>query len=179
MGSLSQIFQAHLKQSGFGVKRRVRVKELSVVGTASAGFVDLFDTDTAPVAGTYTQAGATVTVTDTAHGLSTGDIVGISFDAGTGGEAQPGNYEITVTGANTFTLTQINSTTITGTPACRYVAYTPGPSVTPKRWLMTKETSAGDTYVNVFQLPNEGFLAGHGIYMSISNLSVSDVFFEG
>jgi len=179
VSSLSQIFQAHLKQSGFAVKRRVRVKELSVLGTATAGFVDLFDTDVAPESGTYTQAGTTVTVTDTAHGLATGDIVGISFDSGTGGEAQPGNYEITVTGANTFTLTQNNAVTITGTPACRYVAYTPGPSVTPKRWLMTKETAAADTFVNVFQLPNEGFLARHGVYMSMSNLAIADIFFEG
>lgn len=178
MNSLSQIHQAHVHESGFALSGRARLKEFSVVGSASAGVLDVFDTDTAPETGTYAQSGTTVTVTDSGHGLASGDIVGIAFSSGTGGTAHPGNYEITVTSANAFTVTMLNSDTITGTPACRYVAYTPGAGTTPKRWLMTKETAAADTYVNVFQMPNEGFIVSHKVYMNISNMASVDVFYE-
>lgn len=178
MQSLSQIQQGHRHESGFVVLGRRRLKEFCLVGTASAGLLDVFDTDTAPESGTYAQSGTTVTVTDNGHGLSTGDIVGISFSTGTGGTAQPGNYEITVTGVNTFTVTMLNSDTITGTPACRYVATTPAANVTPKRWLMSKHTSAADTYANVFQIPNEGFICTYGAYFHMANLLEADVFYE-
>lgn len=178
MQSLSQIQQGHREETGFVVLGRKRLKEFSLVGTASAGTLNVFDTDTAPIAGTYAQSGTTVTVTKTGHGLSTGDVVGIAFDTGTGGSAQPGNYEITVTTANAFTVTMLNSDTITGTPACRYVATTPAANVSPKRWLMSKHTSAGDTYANVFQLPNEGFICTYGAYFYMANLTEADVFYE-
>lgn len=176
--TISQIFQGHRHESGFVVMGRRRLKEISVTGTASAGRLEIFDSDTAPEAGTYAQSGTTVTVTDTGHGLSTGDVVGISFETGTGGTAQPGNYEITVTTANAFTVTMLNSDTITGTPACRYVASTPTPNAFPKRWLMTKETSAADTFANTFSIPNQGFIATYGIYFHMSNLGHADVFYE-
>ena len=178
MQSLSQINQGHRHESGFVVLGRRRLKEFSVIGTASAGIIDVFDTDTAPEAGTYAQSGTTVTVTDTGHGLATGDIVGIAFETGTGGTAQPGNYEITVTTANAFTVTMLNSDTISGTPACRYVATTPGPNVTPKRWLMSKRTAAADTFANVFQIPNSGFVTTYGVYFHMANLDEADVFYE-
>lgn len=176
--SISQIFQGHRHQSGFVAMGRHRVKEVSLVGTASAGYLDVFDTDTAPESGTYAQSGTTVTITDTSHGLSTGDIVGIAFSSGTGGAAQPGNYEITVTTANAFTVTMLNSNTITGTPACRYVATTPSKGGTNRRWLMSKHTAASDTFANTFSLPNQGFLVTKGIYLEMSNLLEADVFYE-
>lgn len=176
--SISQIFQGHRHQSGFVAMGRHRVKEVSLVGTATAGFLDVFDTDVAPETGTYAQSGTTVTVTDSAHGLSTGDVVGISFSTGTGGAAQPGNYEITVTTANAFTVTMLNSNTITGTPACRYVATTPLRGETKRRWLMSKHTAASDTFANTFSLPNQGFLVTKGIYFFMSNLLEADVFYE-
>ena len=49
---------------------------------------------------TYSRSSNTVTVTATAHGLSTGDLVDMSFSSGSG---TAGTYTITVTGANTFT----------------------------------------------------------------------------
>lgn len=177
MDSLSQVFQGHRHESGFVVLGRRRIKEVSVTGTSSAGILDLFDTSTAPEAGTYAQSGTTVTVTDTGHGLSTGDVVGIAFETGTGGTAQPGNYAITVTTANAFTVTMLNSDTISGTPACRYVASTPGKEE-PKRWLMSKETAAADTFANVFKIPNSGFIVRYGLYFHMANLDVADVFYE-
>jgi len=176
--SLAQIQQAHLSSSGFAVLGDRRLKEFAITGSSSAGIFEVFDTDTAPEAGTYAQSTTTVTVTDTSHGLSTGDVVGIAFEAGTGGTATPGNYVITVTSANAFTITVLNSDTITDTPACRYVASTPNDGTQPKRWLLTKETSAADTFANIFRIPNEGFRTNHGAYFHMSNLTSADVFYE-
>ena len=52
--------------------------------------------------GTYTRSGNTVTVTMTAHGMGTGQYVELNF---TSGSATDGYYQITVTDANTFTIT--------------------------------------------------------------------------
>lgn len=176
--TIAQIFQGHRHESGFVVLGRHRLKEVSLVGTASAGILDIFDTDTAPESGTYAQSGTTITVTDADHGLSTGDVVGISFSIGTGGTGQSGNYEITVTSSSAFTVTMLNSATITGDPACRYVASTPSPNTFPRRWLMSKHTSAGDTFANTFGIPNQGFIATKGIYFFMSNLLEADIFYE-
>ena len=54
-----------------------------------------------PTAGTYVRAGNTVTVTMTAHGMTTGQRVTLDFTSGT---ATDGAYTITVIDANTFTV---------------------------------------------------------------------------
>jgi hypothetical protein len=112
------------------------------------------------------------------HGLATGDMVGICFSTGTGGTAQSGNYEITVTDADTFTVTMLNSDTITNDPACHYVSYTPNTGATPKRWLMCKGVAAADTFANVFQVPNSGFITKLGTYFLMTNLLEVDMFYE-
>ena len=61
-----------------------------------------------PLTGTYSQTGTTVTVTITSHGLATGQIANLDFTSGT---AVDGSYTVTVTGANTFTVTQASRTT--------------------------------------------------------------------
>jgi hypothetical protein len=58
--------------------------------------------------GTYSQTGTTVTVTATAHGFITGNSAFLDFTSGT---AVDGAYEVTVTGVNTFTVTQASRTT--------------------------------------------------------------------
>jgi hypothetical protein len=131
--------------------------------------LDLFSTATAPVTATYAQSGATVTVTKSAHGLITGQVVGIAFAAGTGGAAFSGNYSITRVDANTFTLTSPNAATITATPACVYVAN--------GTWLLTFESTAADTYQNYFLLPGEGILATQTVYAYMSNIDVVTVFY--
>lgn len=69
-------------------------------------------------AGTYGRSGTTVTVTMTAHGMVTGQYAAFTFSAGTGGTATAGYYLITKVDANTFTITDTASGTITGSPAC-------------------------------------------------------------
>lgn len=57
---------------------------------------------------TYSQSGTTVTVTATAHGLTTGNLVYLDITSGT---AVDGAYSVTVTDANTFTVQQASRTT--------------------------------------------------------------------
>ena len=58
--------------------------------------------------GTYSQTGTTVTVTITGHGYITGNSAFLDFTSGT---AVDGAYTVTVTDANTFTVTQASRTT--------------------------------------------------------------------
>jgi hypothetical protein len=58
--------------------------------------------------GTYSQTGTTVTVTITGHGYITGNLAFLDFTSGT---AVDGAYTVTVTDANTFTVTQASRTT--------------------------------------------------------------------
>lgn len=168
----TDVLSGHLHQSGFIVAQNpCRIKSVSMKGTASAGQLDLFSTTTAPVVATYAQSGTTVTVTSNAHGLATGDRIGIAFAQGTGGAAFSGNYTITKTGANTFTLTSPNSISITAGANCVYV------SGDLASWLMTFETTAGDTYQNYFLLPGEGVRSLLGTYAYMTNVDIVTVFY--
>jgi hypothetical protein len=72
----------------------------------------------------------------------------------------------------------LNSDTITNDPACQYVANSGSNQPTPKRWLMCKGVAAGDTFANVFQVPNSGLITKLGTYFLMSNLLEADMFYE-
>ena len=166
----TDVLSGHVHQSGYIVQQYPsRVKAVSVRGTASAGSFDLFSTLTAPVAATYAQSGSTVTVTSTAHGLVTGDVIGISYSSGTGGAATNGNYEITRTGANTFTVVSPNPNTVTAGAVCDYVV--------DGSWLLSLDLVAGDTYQNYQLFPGEGIKANLKVYALMSNLAAATVFY--
>ena len=162
--------QAHLDESGFMVLYPTRVKAVSYTGGGVAGYVTLFDSTTAAVSAsvTYARSGTTVTVTKTAHGLSTGDTIGIHFVGGTGGTATDGTYVITRTGADTFTLVDINSGTITGTPAAVYAV---------GRWLITYQATAEDYFFNGFLIPGEGVRAYNGVYAYFTGLNSATIYY--
>ena len=166
----TDVKQAHLNQSGQMYIGRARVKAVAFVGTASAGQFVLFDTTTAPVSSsvTYARSGTTITVTKNSHGLLAGQTIGIDFDAGSGGSATPGNYTIATVTTNNFTITDINSGTITGTPAAVY---------STGNWLMTFDVAANDTYNNGQTLPGEGLLAQNGVYSYMVNLAAVSIFY--
>ena len=169
MGMQYDVKQGHLNQSGFLVLGRNRVKGISFVGTATAGQVTLFDTTTAPVTtATYGRSGTTVTVTQSAHGLTTGQVIGIEFSVGTGGAATNGNYAVTVTSSSVFTLTDINTGTITASPSA---AFTTG------RWLMSYDVSATDIFNNAPLIPGEGVVAVNGIYAYMVNLLAVNIYY--
>ena len=169
MGMQYDVKQAHLNSSGYLVNYPVRVKGLSFTGTATAGYVVLFDTSSAPVSSgvAYARVGTTVTVTKTTHGLTTGTVIGIHFLSNSGVSATDGTYTITVTGANTFTLTDINTGNISSTSAVYAVG----------KWLMTYEPTATDIFANVPYIPGEGVRVETGVYAEMSNMDSVQIFY--
>jgi hypothetical protein len=163
--------QGHLNQSGFFVLGRNRVKGISFFGAGTDGTLVLFDTTSAPVTSsvTYARSGTTVTVTKVAHGLVTGNVVGIHFDSNTSISATDGNYSITRTSADAFTLVDINTGTITSTAA----SYVSGGG----RWLMTYEIDGTDTFSNAPIIPGEGVLAVNGIYALMTNVDSAQIYY--
>ena len=162
MGMQTDVKSGHLNNSGFVVLGRNRLKAVSMVGTATAGTLDIFDTTTAPVSATYE-----ITVTKTAHGLVTGDVVGLAFATASGSSGTNGNYSITRTGANTFTVTDINSGTIVAGTAAVYASL----------WLASYDTGAADLFGNFALIPGEGILVKNGIYLSMSNLLSANIYY--
>jgi hypothetical protein len=168
----TDVKQSHLNQSGFLYLGRTRMKGISLRGNTSlASQIDIFDSTTAATAATYAQTGYVVTVTSTGHGLNTGDRVGIAFTVGTGGGATNGNYTITKLTADTFTVTTINSLSITAGAVCRYV------SGTNVSWLMSLDLVSGDTYSNYQLFPGEGILVTQGIYAYLSNIPAVSIYY--
>jgi len=160
--------QAHLNASGFMVLGRNRVKAISFTGSATAGYVTLFDTTVAPVTtATYGRSGTTITVTLTAHGLTTGQVIGIDFAAGTGGTATNGNYPVTVTNSSTFTVTDINSGSITAGAAM----------VFSSKWLMTYDVAASDSFNNAPFIPSDGVVVTDGVYAQMSNVVACNIYY--
>ena len=157
----------HLNNSGFVVLGRNRIKAVSTVGTATAGTLDIFDTTTAPVSATYERAATLITVTKTAHGLVTGDVIGLAFATASGSSGTNGNYSITRTGANTFTVTDINSGTIVAGTAATYSSL----------WVVSYDIGAGDLFGNFALIPGEGILVKNGIYFSMSNITSANVYY--
>jgi hypothetical protein len=170
MGMQYDVKSAHLNSSGYLVNYGTRVKGISYTGTASnAGYVTLFDASSVPVSSsvTYAQSGNVVTVTKVNHGLTTGTVIGIHFLANTGVSATDGTYTITRTGADTFTLTDINSRTITSTAAVYAVG----------RWLATYETVATDIFSNAPIIPGEGIKANTSVYAEMSNMDSVQIYY--
>jgi len=168
MGMQTDVKSGHLNNTGFALLGRTRIKALSIVGSATAGTLDVFDTTTAPVTdATYARTGTLVTVTKTAHGLVTGDVRGFAFATASGSSATNGNYTITRTGANTFTITDINSGTIAASTAMSYSTL----------WLCSYDTGAGDLFGNFALIPGEGILVRNGIYMVMSNLTSANIYY--
>ena len=169
MGMQYDVKQGHLNESGFFVLGRNRVKGVSYFG--GGGTLVLFDTTSAPVTSsvTYARAGTLVTVSKTSHGLATGDVVGIHFDSNTGVSATDGNYSITKVDANSFTLNDINTGTITSTAAL----YVSGVN----RWLITYETHSTDEFQNSPIIPGEGVLVVNGIYAYMSSIDSAQIYY--
>ena len=157
----------HLNNSGFIVLGRNRLKAVSTVGSATAGTLDIFDTTTAPVSATYARTGTTITVTKSAHGLSTGDVVGIAFATASGSSGTNGNYVITVASSSTFTVTDINSGTIAALTVATYASL----------WIASYDVGATDVFGNFALIPGEGVLVKNGIYLNMSNITSANVYY--
>jgi len=163
----TDVLSAHLNSSGFAVLGRYRLKNFLYVASATAGSISIYDTTAVPVAaGTgYSQSAYTVTVVSSAHGLKVGQSIGITFAASGGVSATNGNYAVaTVADANTFTITDINSRTISASVACTF---------TTGRWMTSVDTAAlttsGVPQNQAVLIPGEGIVAYTGMYILMSN----------
>jgi hypothetical protein len=166
MGMQTDVKSSHLNSSGFGPQFRSRVKSLNIVGTTTAGHVVIWDTNVAPVAMTYGRSGNTVTITQNNHGLTTGQNVGLYFLTGTGGAATDGNYNVTVLNANSYTVQDPNSGTITA-GASGYQG---------EHWITSVETNAQGDVVYML-IPGEGMLVEYGVYATLTNVDNITMFY--
>ena len=128
-------------------------------------------TTTAPTSATYARSGTTITVTLAAHGLTTGQYVGLTFAPASGTSATNGNYQVTVLTSSTYTVTDINSGTIIAGTAC-----TQG-----TRWLTSFDTSAvttsGTSQAIYAIIPGEGMIAQNGLYAQLANQDSFTVYY--
>ncbi len=177
MAMQTDVLSTHLNQSGACYVGRTRLKGIALVGTATAGTLNLWDSTVAPTAATYGRSGYTVTVASTGHGLTTGQQVGITFSVASGAGATNGNYIVTVTDANTFTITDINTGTVASSTVCNYVASPVSNSLSP--WLTSMDTAAVTSGAQTifFNPPGEGMVCHQGLWATFSNMTGLTVFY--
>ena len=162
----TDVLSAHANSSAQMLVGRNRLKGLAITGGGSLGYTYLWDATAAPVAATYARSSTgLITVTLNAHGLATGDQVGLVLGAGTGGQGTTGNYIVTVLTANTYTVQDINVGAITAGAA----------ALQGTKWITSIDIGANETVV--MPLPGEGILCANGIYASITNLSGLTIFY--
>jgi hypothetical protein len=172
MAMQTDVLSGHLDVAGFILPNgRARVKAITYQGSGGgAGVVDIFDTTVVPTAATYTRSNTTVTVSKTAHGLGVSNRIGIAYSAASGNSATNGNYAITSTTENTFTVTDINTGNVSGGTACLYVN-------NGARWLTSFGTATSVTTPVHVLVPGEGILAATGVYVSMTNTTYVTVFY--
>ncbi len=110
--------------AGIKIYKSMNLPFLGKFGTANTisnagSFVgQSMDSAAGSQAGTYARSGYTITVTKTAHGISVGDKVVFNATAGNG---TSGTYTVkTVPDANTFTITDTATGTVSGGTACTF-----------------------------------------------------------
>jgi hypothetical protein len=113
--------------------------------------------------GTYSQTGTTMTVTLTAHGLVTGNRVWLSCTTGDGNSDL---YSVTVTDANTFTVTSSTSESASG-------------NVNVYTQILTEIDCATATSFYTL-IPGEGIVGQDGLYVGLpSTGTVTTTIFYG
>lgn len=165
MSMQTDVKSEHRTTSGVAVPNRTRLKGAVVSANTTAAARNTVFANNVSQSGTYGRALTVVTVTITAHGLTTGDRVWLNFSAGTGGTATSGVYSVTVSDANTFTVTDTASGSITGSPAAVMYADV----------LMEADSYNPTAYTIV--VPGEGILAPNGIYVGLVANVTATVFY--
>jgi hypothetical protein len=155
MGMQYDVKAAHLNASGIAYIGRTRLKGFLTVGGTTAGTVNIWDSTSTALGGTYSRTGNVVTVTVTSHNLANGQAFGF---AATTGNASSGNFTVaSVANANAFTFTDtLNSGSTTGNCGIN------------TRWMLTFDTAnnQAETYI---LMPGEGILAENGISLGLAN----------
>ena len=156
------VLSYHNTVSGVAVPYRTRLKGIVVSPTSSTtlnvGFMNnVFST------GTYSQTGTTMTVTLTAHGLVNGDRVWLSCTTGDGNSDL---YSVTVTDANTFTVTSSTSESASG-------------NVNVYTQILTEiDCATGTSFYTL--IPGEGIVGQDGLFVGLpSTGTVTSTIFYG
>ena len=142
MGMQFDVKSIHVATSGLSVGYRTRLKGAVISPLVTATRYTVF-VDNVSVTGTYARSTTTATVTAANHGLSTGQWAYIDWDLA------DDPYQVTVTDANTFTVTVLNS------------GGTSGAAVVWPRVLLQADSQNATAYSIV--IPGEGILAENGI----------------
>lgn len=146
----------HAAVSGLVVGYRTRLKGAVIFPFTGATGYSAF-VDNVSITGTYARATTTATITSANHGLSTGQWVYLDWDL------TDNPYQVTVTGANTFTVTVANSGAASG-------------NVTV--WTnMLLQADASNATAFTIVVPGEGILAPNGIRVFLATDIHATVFY--
>lgn len=132
----------HASVSGLMIGGRVRLKGAVIFPFSAATGYTTFVDDTS-VAGTYARTTTTATITSANHGLITGQWVYLDWDL------TDNPYQVTVTGADTFTVTVANSGAASG-------------SVTIWTSVLLQTDASNATAYSIV-IPGDGIVARNGI----------------
>lgn len=146
----------HAAVSGLMVGYRTRLKGAVVFPfTGATGYTAFVDN--VSVSGTYARSTTTATITAANHGLSTGQWAYLDWDL------TDNPYQVTVTDANTFTVTVANS------------GGTSGNVTVWNRVLLQADASNATAYS--INIPGDGILAENGIRVFLATDIHSTVFY--
>lgn len=146
----------HAAVSGLVVGYRTRLKGAVIFPFTGATGYSAF-VDNVSITGTYARATTTATITSANHGLTTGQWVYLDWDL------TDNPYQVTVTGANTFTVTVANSGAASG-------------NVTV--WTnMLLQADASNATAFTIVVPGEGILAPNGIRVFLATDIHATVFY--
>ena len=149
MGMQYDVKSQYAIASGLVVPFRTRVKAFQFgAATSSTGTVGLYDNFA--IAGTYTRSTTTATVTAAKHGLTVGDWAFLDWDL-----TDDFYQVVTVTNANTFTVTVANSGAASGNVSVYNDV------------LVISTVSTGNDVFNI--IPGEGILAQNGVRVYLEN----------
>jgi hypothetical protein len=142
MGMQYDVKSIHAAVSGLMVGYRTRLKGAVVFPFSAATGYSTF-VDNTSVSGTYARSTTTATITAVNHGLSTGQWAYLDWDL------TDNPYQVTVTNADTFTVTVANSGGTSG-------------NVTVWNKVLLQVDASNATAYSVV-IPGEGILAENGI----------------
>ena len=142
MGMQYDVKSIHAAVSGLMVGNRTRLKGAVVFPFSTATGYSTF-VDNTSVSGTYARSTTTATITAVNHGLSTGQWAYLDWDLA------DNPYQVTVTNADTFTVTVANS------------GGTSGNVTVWNKVLLQADASNATAYSIV--IPGEGILVENGL----------------
>jgi len=156
MGMQFDVKSIHAATSGLMVGYRTRLKGAVIFPfTGATGYTAFVDNTS--VSGTYARSTTTATITAVNHGLSTGQWVYLDWDLA------DNPYQVTVTNADTFTVTVPNSGAASGNV------------VVWNKLLLQADASNATAYTIV--IPGEGILAENGIRVFLATDIHSSIFY--